>query len=101
MEIPKNQYTKWFDYDKIKDTLCVRTRENGDYIMIGDGKRKLLKRFFIDEKIPKERRDQILLLTEGDHILWIIGHRISESYKLSEKTRTVLEVRVCKGEKNG
>ena len=68
MEIPKNEYTKWFDYDKIKGTLSVRTRQSGDFICIADGKRKLLKRYFIDQKIPKEQRDSVLLLADGDHI---------------------------------
>ena len=93
MEIPKNQYTKWFDYDKINDTLSVRTREPGDYFMIGNGKTKKLHRFFIDEKIPEELRDHILLLAEGNHVLWIIGYRISEYYKVTEATRNILEVR--------
>ena len=100
-EIPKNQYTKWFDYDRIKGALSVRTRESGDYLMIAGGKRKLLKRFFIDEKIPEEKRASILLLAEGDHVLWVIGSRISEFYKITENTRTILEVQVCKGEENG
>ena len=101
LEIPKNQCTKWFDYDKIKGVLCVRTRETGDYYMIGGEKRKMLKRFFIDEKIPEEIRDEMPLLAEGNHILWIIGYRISEYYKVSESTRTVLEIHVNKGEENG
>lgn len=101
MEIPKKQYTKWLDYDKIKDTLCVRTRKTGDFFEIGAGKQKLLNRFFIDEKIPKEERDKVLLLAEGSHIVWIIGYRISEFYKITDMTRTVLEVQVCKGENRG
>ena len=99
-EIPKNQYTKWFDYDKIKGTLTVRFRESGDFITIGDGKTKKLKRFFIDEKVPEEIRDKIPLVADGNHILWIVGYRISDYYKLSDTTRTVLEVRVDKGESN-
>lgn len=101
MEIPKNQYTKWFDYDRIKGALSVRTRESGDYLMIAGGKRKLLKRLFIDEKIPEEKRASIPLLAEGDHVLWVIGSRISEFYKITENTRTILEVQVCKGEEDG
>ena len=101
MEIPKNQYTKWFDYDRIKGALSVRTRESGDYLMIAGGKRKLLKRFFIDEKIPEEKRASIPLLAEGSHVLWVMGYRISEFYKITENTRTILEVQVCKGEENG
>ena len=100
-EIPKNQYTKWFDYDRIKGALSVRTRESGDYLMIAGGKRKLLKRFFIDEKIPEEKRASIPLLAEGSHVLWVMGYRISEFYKITENTRTILEVQVCKGEEDG
>lgn len=92
MEIPKNEYTKWFDCDKIKGTLSVRTRQSGDFICLEDGKRKLLKRYFIDQKVPKEQRDSVLLLADGDHILWIIGYRISEYYKVTETTHTILEV---------
>ena len=33
-KIPKNNYTKWFDYDKIRDTVELRTRQTGDYIQI-------------------------------------------------------------------
>ena len=101
MEIPKNQYTKWFDYDRIRDALSIRGRENGDYFLIGNGTKKLLKRFFIDEKIPESDRADIPLLTEGSHVLWVIGYRISEYYKITEDTVNVLEVSICKGEENG
>jgi len=79
--------------------LCVRTRETGDYFLYSGGKRKLLKRYFIDEKIPEEMRDRIPLLVDGNHVLWVIGHRISEYYKVNEDTCTILEVTLCKGEK--
>ena len=69
--------------------------------MIGNGKTKKLHRFFIDEKNPEDLRDHILLLAEGNHILWIIGYRISEYYKVTDTTRNVLEVRADKGEKHG
>ena len=77
------------------------TSASGDFFEIGGGKRKLLKRFFIDEKIPEAERDNCMLLADGDHIVWIIGHRISEAYKLTDSTRTVLEIRVHKGEVYG
>lgn len=100
-EIPKNRYTKWFDYDKIEMAICVRSRQSGDYFLCGGSSRKLLKRYFIDEKVPEEQRDHVPLLADGSHILWVIGYRISEYYKISEDTRTILEVKVCKGEENG
>ena len=92
-EIPQNQYTKWFDYDKIKNGLCFRGREPADYFITdGYGHKKKLKEYLINEKIPKAERENIPLLADGSHILWIIGYRISEYYKITEDTEYVLEV---------
>ena len=46
----------------------------------------------IDEKIPKEMRDSVPVVADGSHILWVIGHRISEAYKITDKTKTVIEL---------
>lgn len=100
-EIPQNRYTKWFDYDKIKGTLTVRTRQTGDYITLKDGRRKTVKAYMIDEKIPRDQRDQITLLAEDHHVLWIVGWRISEYYKVTEDTDYVLEVQADGGKENG
>ena len=98
-EIPKNQYTKWFDYDKIKGTLSVRTRRTGDYLILPSGGSKTIARYMIDEKIPKEKREQILLLAEGSHVLWVVGFRISGYYKIEEHTENILQV-TCDGGKD-
>ena len=94
MEFPKKTYTKWFDCDKIKGTPVVRTRQTGDYITLENGSRKPLRRFMIDEKIPADKRDEIALLADGDHIMWIIGRRISSYYKIGPDTRRVLQAKV-------
>jgi tRNA(Ile)-lysidine synthase len=93
MIIPQNGCTKWFDYDKIKNTVLIRTRAAGDFIEIdGKGSKKKIKSFFIDEKIPREERDYKLLVADGSHIMWIIGSRISEGYKVNEETKVILEI---------
>lgn len=91
MEFPKNVYTKWFDCDKIKGTPVVRTRRPGDYIVLADNSHKALNRFMIDEKIPRQMRDKIPLLADGSHVMWIIGYRISEYYKIGPDTVRVLQ----------
>lgn len=100
-KIPKNVYTKWFDYDKIGDALSVRHRRTGDFITLSDGKKKTVKAFMIDEKIPAKQRERITLLAEGAHILWIIGYRISEYYKITDDTKNILEVRSDGGTERG
>ena len=50
-------------------------------------------------EIPKEKREQILLLAEGSHVLWVVGFRISEYYKIEEHTENILQV-TCDGGKD-
>lgn len=100
-EIPKKMYTKWFDYDKIKGTMRLRTRQEQDYLVIdAKGSRKKLKKYFIDEKIPEYRRDSVLLLADDAHILWVVGHRISEDVKVTEHTKRILEIQLGGGREN-
>ncbi len=91
-DIEELTYTKWLNYDKIDDVV-VRTRQKGDYIVIDEeGNKKPLKKYFIDEKIPRRERDKTLLVADGDHILWIVGHRISEAVKVTSDTKKVMKV---------
>ena len=75
-----------------------RFREKGDYLSLSDGRggiiHKSLKEYMIQEKIPREDRDRILVLAEDDHVLWLVGWRISEYYKVSGNTKRVLEAKL-------
>ena len=99
-EVPRKRYTKWFDCDKIKESVCVRYRQSGDYLSISDGRGKIihksLKDYMITEKIPREDRGDIPLLAEGSHVLWMIGSRISEFYKVDRNTKRILQVQLKK-----
>lgn len=93
VQISKKKYTKCFDYDKIKIGFCVRNRMPGDYLVINDeGSRQKLKKYMVNEKIPAKEREQLLLLADGAHIMWVVGYRISSYYKVDEHTRRILEV---------
>ena len=77
------------------------TCQTGDYITLKDGRKKTVKAYMIDEKIPRELRDRVTLLAEDHHVLWIVGWRISEYYKVTEDTDYVLEVQADGGRENG
>jgi len=91
-DIPEDIYTKWMDYAKMSDDLCLRTRRAGDYLVINKkGNEGNLKNYMINEKIPKSERDQIPLVAAGSKIYWVIGHRISEDVKVTNSTERVIE----------
>ena len=93
--IPKNDCIKWFDYDKINSTLCLRTRMQGDFLTVSDnGARKTLQDYLVNEKVPKGIRDNIRVLADGSHIVWVMGKRISTHYKVSANTTRILQIRI-------
>ncbi len=69
----------------IPDGAVVRTRLAGDMFHPLGGKLKKLKDYFIDMKIPADKRDGIPLLACGSDIIWVIGYNISDEYKVTEK----------------
>ncbi len=100
---PENSCIKWFDYDRIENTVEIRTRSTGDYIQINlQGGRKKLKDYFIDKKVPAKQRSRRLLVADGNHIMWIIGddNRISERYKVDKKTTKILEMKLVDAKEN-
>ena len=104
-EVPIKQYTKWFDYDKIKECVVIRSRCQGDYFTItdkaGNKIRKTVKDYMITEKIPRQIRDRIPLVAAGSHVLWLTGWRISEAFKVDGDTERVLQVRVSERKSAG
>ena len=89
--IDKSSYTCMLDKEKIIDNIVVRSRRNGDIINPSGMKgTKKLKDYFIDEKIPRGERACIPLIATGNEVIWIIGRRLSEKYKVSKYTKEVL-----------
>ena len=98
----KNEYTKCFDYDKILNRPILRTIKEGDRITINDKlQTKKLSDYFIDEKIPCSQRKKTLLIADGDNIVWVIGHRIGETAKITDETKKILYVEVIKEDIHG
>ncbi|MFR1374251.1 MAG: tRNA lysidine(34) synthetase TilS [Eisenbergiella massiliensis] len=82
--------------------MVLRTRQPGDYLSINDKlQKKRLKDYLIQEKIPVQERENLLLLADGSHILWVVGHRISSAVKVTDSTKRVLRVHIRGGGEDG
>jgi tRNA(Ile)-lysidine synthase len=93
----QNPYQESFDYDKVKEPVFIRTRKDGDTFQpLGMKGKKKIKDFLIDQKISQPEKNRIPLLTDKSDIIWVVGLRISEKFKVTEKTKQVLNVMFSK-----
>ena len=100
--IPKKDYTKYFDYDRIVGELSFRHMRDHDFIVIDRaGSTKKLNRYMTDEKIDRTLRAKVPLVCDESHVLWVVGHRISEDVKVNDDTVSVIEINYTGGTKNG
>ena len=100
--IPKSTYTKWFDYDKIKQVISVRNIMAEDEIIVyADGRKKRAADVLAEAKIPKELRKDFPVLTEGNKVLWIPGIRGSEGFRVTKETKQVLVAIINGGNNHG
>lgn len=82
--------------DMLSFPLYVRAREKGDYFYpLGFGKKKKLQDYFVDEKVPRDERDVIpLLINNNGDIVWVVGYRIDERYKVDKTVKKVLKCNI-------
>ncbi len=90
--VPKNSCTKWFDCDKMKDKMVFRRPRDNDYYYIGDGRRKKVSRYMIDEKIPRRYRNRLIVLAAGDNVLYIVGGRTGSGCYVDENSKDILSI---------
>lgn len=91
----ENMYTKYMDYDKIKDSLHLRTRRVNDYIVLKNGAKKL-KKFYIDEKVPQHKRSSLPIIADGSEVIWILDSRLNTNYFVTDQTENILEIKIVK-----
>jgi tRNA(Ile)-lysidine synthase len=89
------------DAAAIVEPLHVRTRRPGDrFRPVGLRGRKKLQDFFVDRRVPRERRDRVPLVVDADNrIVWVAGYAIGAEFGVTARTKAVviLEIRPQRG----
>ncbi len=79
--------------DKLKFPLKLRKWKSGDSFQpFGMTGKKKLSKFFKDEKIPLNEKEKIWLLTSEDKIVWVVGHRMDNRFKVTKNTKQILKI---------
>ena len=92
-QITSNRSVASLDLDKLNFPLKLRKWQEGDnFFPLGMKNRKKLSDFFIDEKYSIIQKENCWLLCSGDDIVWIVGDRIDDRFKVTNATVEVLEV---------
>ncbi len=91
----KNNTILYVDKETLNHKLTVRKWKKGDYFYpLGmDGKKKVAK-FFKDEKMDTVAKENQWILCCGEKIVWIIGRRADDRFKITSKTKKILKVTV-------
>lgn len=92
-----NQQLILVDQDKLKFPLTLRKRQEGDYFYpLGMTGKKKLSKFFKDEKFSLIDKENTWLLCSSTTIIWVVGQRLDERFKIDESTKNILHIEFIK-----
>jgi tRNA(Ile)-lysidine synthase len=94
-KIPMEKNVHWLDAGLLKFPLHIRQWKKGDYFMpLGMKGRKKLSDYLIDAKISLSEKEKTCVILSGKQIACILGQRIDDRFKVTDKTRKILCVEV-------
>jgi tRNA(Ile)-lysidine synthase len=94
-EISRNPNVACLDFAQLEFPLLIRRWKQGDYFQpLGMTGFKKLSDFFIDEKLPLHEKENTWLLCSGQQIVWVMGHRIDNRFKITPETGQILKIEI-------
>jgi tRNA(Ile)-lysidine synthase len=91
--IPDDPNTACLDLDHIQFPLIIRRWMHGDYFYpLGMDQIKKLSDFFVDEKVPVPEKESSWIMASGKKIVWIMGYRIDNRFRITPSTKRVLKL---------
>ena len=90
-KIPDSRFVAWIDRDKVQFPLLIRKWQQGDYFKpLGMNGFKKLSDYFIDSKLSLPEKENVWIVANGEQVVWIIGHRLDDRYKITPATQNIL-----------
>lgn len=92
--LPKDKNVACLDAEGAQLPLVLRRARAGDrFCPLGMKGSKKLQDFFVDEKIPRRQREQAVVIESAGRIIWVVGYRIADDFKVTKETERVLVLR--------
>jgi tRNA(Ile)-lysidine synthase len=83
------------DLAKLQFPLTLRKWKQGDYFFpFGMKGKKKVSKFFKDEKIPISEKERIWILLSGEQVVWVVGYRIDNRFRVADSTESVYRLEV-------
>jgi tRNA(Ile)-lysidine synthase len=94
-EFPRSRDIACLDYAQLEFPLLLRRWQKGDYFKpLGMGDFKKLSDFFVDSKLSIPEKENVWLLISGDRIVWVVGKRLDDRFKITQKTKSILLIQL-------
>ncbi len=94
-----DQQIEFVDAGDFSNQLVVRSWRDGDaFRPLGMKKgEKKVSDFLIDEKVPLDRKSEVLVITDADRIIWVCGMRIDERFRVKRTSKKILKLELRDG----
>ena len=94
-QVSKDKNCIHIDASKLRFPILLRHWHEGDtFFPFGMNNHKKISDFFIDKKLTMMEKEESWLLVSGDDIVWIVGQRLDNRFRVTDKTTEVIQLTI-------